>query len=66
MPPIKIAGLLSDWSEDYAKAYADKVFEMGMYSKSFLYGQKWVVAYSHKSFTKTEAEHSLSLIVQEK
>lgn len=64
MKHIKFAGLASKWNNAYAKAYAEKLFEMGMFSKSLELSGTFIVAYSHKSFTRLEAENCLAALTE--
>lgn len=59
MSHIKFAGLASEWKSEYAKAYADMLHEIGFCAKAISVGKE-IVAYSHKSFTRTEAEITLN------
>lgn len=56
---IKFAGLLSSWSCEYAKAYSDKLHEMGFSAKPLQLSNTYIVAYSYKSFNSDEAWLSL-------
>jgi hypothetical protein len=56
---IRFAGLTLSWDYPYAKAYSDKLHEMGFYAKDLL-SDKWIVAYSHRQFSRAEAEEVLS------
>lgn len=64
MSHIKFAGLASEWSIDYAKAYAEKLFDMGFSAKAMAFGTEYIVAYSYKPFSRNEANEALGNLSQ--
>lgn len=65
MTYIKFAGLASEWDSEYAKAYADKLHEMGFFAKALKFKDFYAVAYAHKSFTKVEIDEAFAAILAE-
>lgn len=59
---IKFAGLLSNWTREYATSYAEKLGEMGFSHKVLLYDKSYIVAYYHKYFNSKEMRESLDKI----
>lgn len=51
---IKIAGIYSNWTEEYANIYKEKLCEHGFESKVIMHEKKFYVAYSHRIFSKKE------------
>lgn len=66
MNHIKFAGLTNKWELPYAKAYADKLFEMGYFSKPIALADAFIVAYSHRGFVKDEMQQALNVILSQK
>jgi hypothetical protein len=64
MSHIKFAGIASKWNFDYAKAYAEKLLEMGMYSKPIEVAGTFLVAYSHKPFLRSEVQETLTQLIE--
>jgi hypothetical protein len=67
MQHIRFAGLASKWDAEYAKAYSDKLHEMGFSAKPLeLTTDKFIVAYAHRPFTRDEVEQALDVILAQK
>ena len=64
--PIKFAGLYLKWDVEYASSYKKKLEEMGFYAKIIEFEGNSIVAYSHRSFLRTEAISYLLKIIEEK
>ena len=56
MKYIKFAGLVSEWTIEYASSYAEKLFELGFYAKSIELNGKKVVAYGNYPFTRLDID----------
>ena len=62
---IRIAGLGVSWPEGYSWIYKEKLDEVGLCAKVIecRKSKKEYVAYSHRPFTKSEADLVLSLLL---
>ena len=65
MNHIKFAGLVSKWDLTYAKTYVEKLYEIGFLAKPIKIGDAFIVAYSHRNFTKPDAELALGVILDQ-
>jgi len=65
MSHIKFAGITSNWDYVFAKAYAEKLFEMGFHAKAIRLDESRVciVAYSHRSFSCDQWQKAFRKIV---
>ena len=62
-PHIRIAGLGVDWPKGFAWTYKEKLYEIGFCSKVISNNNKEYVAYSHRDFTKGEADDVLNYLL---
>lgn len=66
MIKLRFAGIALKWTYEFAKDYADKLFEMGYEAKVIDVNEEHIVAYGYQAFGKADAIIAFEHLVRQK